>query len=566
VKARNPAAPPVPRAGGAEPWSRSAALFVTLLTLAAAALRLLRLDQVPPGLNQDEALGAWIANCLLHTGRDMTGQAWPIFYSHGIGDNPSTLTFYTLIPFQAIGGLGVWTTRLPGALSGILCVPLAWFVAARMFGRNAGVVAGTLMAINPWSVEISRFGVWANQCPMYVLLAFALMLRARLPVADSIEGKPRWSWALLAGVVAGLSCYGFHPMKLFFPALLLLLPLLNFRGWRACVSTRAGRSAALALALGFGLLFGPMAWLQVVDPAMGSRWQMTRLWDPGTALPEILRRLLERYALHFGPAFLFARGDSNNMAGPPGFGAFEWSMLPLMLVGLFVAIRNIRSSASNATLLALVLAYPAGDVVARYEGVHPFRSAPGIAALVMLAAWGTVSGVRLLARRGRALAWTAAALFATATMVSQARFYAEYFGAWRTRPTTYHYFHTDLLEACGWLRPRLKSGDRVFWTVSQMNMPFAITLVGLGYDPRRWLADVKDVRTAGGWDWYVRYGDQYFLYGQLCRPYTDALKANGRPDHVWLVVRPHELGLDHPVHVVRDPDGKESLWICEGNL
>jgi hypothetical protein len=122
------------------------------------------------------------------------------------------------------------------------------------------------------------------------------------------------------------------------------------------------------------------------------------------------------------------------------------------------------------------------------------------------------------------------------------------------------------MEACRWLKPRLKDSDRVFWTVQDTNMPFAITLVGLGYDPRRWLEDEKDVRRSDGWDVYVRYGRMFFLYGKACRPYVEALQANGRPDHAYFVVRPGELGIQNPVHVIRRPDGKEVLWIREGDL
>ena len=78
-------------------------LWLLGITAVAAALRWFALDHTPPGLNQDEAIGAWISWCLLKTGRDMSGQPWPIFYAHGIGDSPSTLFFYLTMPFQAVG-------------------------------------------------------------------------------------------------------------------------------------------------------------------------------------------------------------------------------------------------------------------------------------------------------------------------------------------------------------------------------------------------------------------------------------------------------------------------------
>jgi hypothetical protein len=49
-----------------------------------------------------------------------------------------------------------------------------------------------------------------------------------------------------------------------------------------------------------------------------------------------------------------------------------------MLIGLVSAIRRFRTSASSALLLAMLLAYPVGDLVAVYPGAHAFRSSPGL--------------------------------------------------------------------------------------------------------------------------------------------------------------------------------------------
>ena len=65
---------------------------------------------------QDEAANAWNAWCLLRTGADSAGVRWPIFHSRFLGvENSSLLFVYGLLPFQTIGGLGIWTTRLAAA-------------------------------------------------------------------------------------------------------------------------------------------------------------------------------------------------------------------------------------------------------------------------------------------------------------------------------------------------------------------------------------------------------------------------------------------------------------------
>src|SRR5262245_27353286 len=91
-------------------------LILLLIVVLASVLRLSRLDYVPPGLHVDEAVNAWNAYTLLKTGKDKDGARWPIFYTRGFGDNRTTTYVYAQLPFQVLGGMNVWTARLPAAV------------------------------------------------------------------------------------------------------------------------------------------------------------------------------------------------------------------------------------------------------------------------------------------------------------------------------------------------------------------------------------------------------------------------------------------------------------------
>src|SRR5262245_30409923 len=207
------AAPPQSR------WQPRDWVLLAVITLVGAFLRLWNLRHAPPGLEQDEALGAWMSWCLLNTARDMSGQPWPIFYAHGIGDSPPTLSFYLTIPFQWLGGMSPITQRLPGALAGALCVPLLAWVAHRLHGVHTALVAAALPAFSPWHLFVSRFGVGASQCPLEALLPVALLLSTGL----LLGGPARPARAALAGLAAGVACYGFQIMRIYFPVLFVLL-------------------------------------------------------------------------------------------------------------------------------------------------------------------------------------------------------------------------------------------------------------------------------------------------------------------------------------------------------
>ncbi len=559
-----PPASTAPVAGLPGGW---AAALLAIVVLAAAALRLVLPGQAPPGLNQDEAINAWNAWCLLHTGRDMVGAPWPVFYAHAIGDNRTTLYFYALLPFQALGGLGVWTTRLPAIIAGTAAVLLVYVAGARLAGRAAGLLAAVLMALEPWPLFLSRWGIEGSLCPPLAVLPLALLLLAGAPLADTVPPPRARPWlAGLAGLAAGVACYGYWPLRIHVPVFLALAAAFTWPAVAEWSRDRGGRRALLAFAATFAATFGPLAWQHLVDPEIARRAEMTRLWEPGTPPAEVLGLVAGRYLGHFGLDFLFVRGDPLDILAPIGQGQFHWTMLPLLAAGALAAIVRFRRSRAARLLVALVLAYPAGDLISQHVGIHSLRSAPGVPALVLLAAYGGVSAWGWLAARRRRLAPVAAAVFLVVMAALDARYLLRYFGEYGRRPEIYHGYHVDLLEATRWLHPRLERYDEVYVTATGMNEPFAVTLVGLGYDARRWFREPREWTRLGDWDVCLRYGRMRFLYGDHWRRHVEAEQADGRDRPVLFIVRPGELGLSEPVHVIRRPDGRETLWLCEGTL
>ena len=269
-------------------------------------------------------------------------------------------------------------------------------------------------------------------------------------------------------------------------------------------------------------------------------------------LPAVIGMILGRWLEHFGPDFLFVRGDHYVPLKPVGQGEFGWYMLPLMLAGLVVLAMRVRSSRSARVLLAMLIAYPAGDVISRYDGAHALRSAPGVAALVLLGAWGAVGIRDALRRRGLQLARLATVVVLIVMLGFDGRFLYRFYGEWSRDPYTYYNYQADLVEAVRRVTPRLEHVDAVFCTVAGLNEPWSIFLVESGHDPRLWFAEPRD-RRAREYDIFVRYGRMYFLYEDLWRPYLRRLTDDGKPERVLFIVRPGELGLQQPLDIVRGP-------------
>jgi 4-amino-4-deoxy-L-arabinose transferase-like glycosyltransferase len=532
-------------------------LPVGLLVLAcvaiAAALRFAAPGAYPPGLNQDEAINAWNSFCLLRTGHDMTGASWPIFYSHAIGDMRSTLFFYLLMPVQAVFGLSAWSTRLPAAVLGTACVPLAAIVARRLFGDRAAIAAALLVAIDPWHVFLSRIGIEGGVTPFLALLPLALLAKARL-LAPRKSEAPRWGRALAAGLAAGIGCYGYWSVRLWMPATLVLLALAAGPGTWGRLRESAFARAVIALAAGFALTFGPLAWRHLTDPAIAHRAEMTRLWVPGTPLPEIAGLIAQRWAIHFGPRFLYMSGDSYDLLQPVHGGAFPPYMC--FLLALAILPSRLRRPEGRA-MLALLFAWPLGDVLAAYDGVHSLRSAVGEPALLVFAASGAAVvigwGERFANAAGRV---AAIALLLLVALVSSVWTYTSAFGEYDTRPAIWHGFQSDLVQASAWLHEHAKPGETIVCTVSGFNEPWSLMLVGMQLHPQQWFHAPREQKVVNGWDVYPRIGNWWFLYD----PADVQRRALTPPRAAWLVVRPGEAH-GTPALVIRDPQGRESLQI-----
>lgn len=153
-------------------------LFVIILLLGLFA-RTWEFGLLPPGLNQDEASSGVDANSLYRFGVDRNGISYPVsFISWGSGQN--ALYAYVLIPFIAFGGLTPNMVRLPMLLSGILTLTLVYFVAMQTMNKKFALIALFLLAISPWHIILSRWGLESNFLPFVFLIGYACLLKSRV--------------------------------------------------------------------------------------------------------------------------------------------------------------------------------------------------------------------------------------------------------------------------------------------------------------------------------------------------------------------------------------------------
>lgn len=195
-------------------WVKKDYHWLILLILSGGIfMRMVYLGQYPAGLHQDEAYAGYEAYAMLHTGMDSHGYAHPVYFiSWGHGMN--ALYSYITMPFIKLGGLSVFTIRLPQALIGCVTLVVFYDFIRILRGRENAVIGLFLLAVNPWHIMLSRWGLEANIAPFFLLLGMYFLTKAFL-------GKEKNY--IPAFLSFGLTLYCYAIMWLFVPMILLFL-------------------------------------------------------------------------------------------------------------------------------------------------------------------------------------------------------------------------------------------------------------------------------------------------------------------------------------------------------
>lgn len=332
--------------------------------------------------------------------------------------------------------------------------------------------------------------------------------------------------------------------------------------------------ALAAFLLGAVMTLGPLVLRHLTHPEIHKRAEVTWVWNHSDNFSQRVAKVLARYPGHFGADFLFRHGDPDIAYCPPkGYGLFQWYTLPMMVGGLIFLFMHLKTSRSAQVLLIWVILYPAADLLNEHPTMHGLRSLPGVCALTLLAAIGLIFMIQWLWQRHRRLTFVLSFGAAVVVLVLVMGFLGVFYEDFNTDPRKYLVGHQDLLEACAWLRPRLKDEDAVFVTGTGMSQPYIYTLVGLQYDPRQWFRDEKKVIEGPlpngmyrNEEIALRYGKMHFIYGDSARADLENLAKNGRGNRVVFIMRPGELQLGNgvsPVRQIRNPEGSLSLVIYE---
>ncbi len=273
------------------------ALALAACVTLAAAVRVHRLEEVPPGFYLDEAVCAVEGYSIATSGRDSWGNRFPVLF-RGLGDWRHPLHIYSIALSEKVLGPTRFSVRLPEAVFGTLTVLLLALLVTELGGdARVGLVSALVLALTPWHIQQSRMAWEAVFLGFTAVLALLLHARAR-----TRGGAGRFA---AAGAGFGLALYSYPPAKLLVPALLAAIAAIELR------ERRAGRGkveprTALAFAAALALVALPLVVLHVEHYSeIQSRFEQISLLHGEHPARDILRS----YFAHFDPRFLFVSGD-----------------------------------------------------------------------------------------------------------------------------------------------------------------------------------------------------------------------------------------------------------------
>lgn len=399
----------------------------------AAALRLLFLADIPPGLYHDEAFNGLDALQILE-GKHA------VYFAANRGREP----LFIYLVAVTVGTLG----RTPGALRlaagivGTATVPVTYVMVRAWFNKRIAILSAAIIATTYWHVHLSRVGFRAIALPLTTALTVWAGGRA-------FDSRNRGLW-LLAGSLYGLCFYTyvaarFTPVVVLGFTIYLLLSGEKERLWPGAVYFAVG-TLAMLLPLGayalndWEAVMGRPGQVSVFNPLINGGDL------PGTLIHQLVSTL----------GMFFVRGDTIPRHNLPGRPVFDPVMAVAMVLGTGLAAARARWQEKGAVLtltwvgLMLIPTWLAEDAphFLRAVGVLPF--------LVVLPALGLDAVGTWMEKRGWKIG--ASLLIGSALLISLVATGRDYFRRYAARQEIRYAFEAAATDLAADLNSFLGTG------------------------------------------------------------------------------------------------------------
>lgn len=350
--------------------------YLVIILLIGAVVRFVSIATTPPSLNWDEISHGYNAFSILKSGKDEWGELFPFIF-RAYGDYKLPVYIYSIVPSIAIFGLTEFAVRFPSITAGIGSVIFTYLLVSEMVNgswlkvekikskdnalitspQSLPLITALLMAIEPWSLFLSRGAFEANLAQFFIIAGSYYFVKAIYQIKQSESmSKP----LVFSIILFGLSVWTYNSARVFVPLLLVGLSV-TFRNEFIIIAQTNKKLTAYCLLL-LALFFLPMFY-QLAHPVGSARYDKVQILDQG-AINQIIegrnssnlnpvfsralhnkatyftKKFVLNYLSHFDPRFLFIEGGSQYQFSVPENGLLYLVNLPLFYLGLVLVLRN----------------------------------------------------------------------------------------------------------------------------------------------------------------------------------------------------------------------------------
>jgi hypothetical protein len=385
----------------ARPDALALALFGASLAVYALT-RLVGLDRYPIYFFTDEAVHAVLAADFLRDGfRNYEGELFPTYFALGPAFSLNGVSVYLQVLPYLLFGKSVVVTRGVSALVTLIAAAAVGLTLRDIFRVRFWWVAALLLGLAPaWFLHSRTAFEYVEVASFYAAFLY-FYLRYRCLAPRSLYP------AIVCGALTFYT-HGLGQMLMGITGLLLFLADLRYH-WQQRATVQRGILLLLVLALPY------LRYALAHPTAFGEQLrQRDSYWvEPGLALLEKLRIFGREYAYGLSPAYWYLGNNGRDLErhAMNGYGNLWLPTLPFALVGLLVALRQWRSAAHRAVLVALL----AAPVPAALVAIGVPRMLWALIPLTLLTALGLALALDWLAgwlRAPAGLAWGVFALLA----------------------------------------------------------------------------------------------------------------------------------------------------------
>lgn len=154
-------------------------IYLLVILALGIFLRFYSLGQVPISIHRDEAFLGYNAYSILQTGKDISGNFYPLHLESFLF-SPAGYSYFS-IPFIWLFGLSEFSIRFASAFFGSLTIVIVYFLAKLLFEKHKrkeliALFSILIFSISPWHINLSRTVTESTVATFFVALGVLLFL------------------------------------------------------------------------------------------------------------------------------------------------------------------------------------------------------------------------------------------------------------------------------------------------------------------------------------------------------------------------------------------------------